>query len=160
MEFTPEEQAKIDLLRLMLGDVSNSVFYPILTDNEYAMLLIMYDWDVNKATRKAAFSILFYLTQVTYRERSGDLEVWNNSSIEYRKALNDYLDSDKSILPEDLIPWVAGANKEDVCKYQKSSVRSPLAQISTCSNWWTRVDRYSCISDTRDMSNGGFGCGT
>ena len=161
MEYTPEQQAKIDLLRLLLGDVPISVFYPILTDDEYAMILKMYNWDVNKAARKAAFSILFYLTQVNYRERSGDIEVWNNASIEYRKALNDYLDSEKNILPSDLVPWVAGANPADVCKYQKDSVRSPLAQISVCSNWWTRVDRYSCISDTRDESNfGGCGCGT
>lgn len=161
MEFTPEQEAKIKLLRLMLGDLPASVFYPILTDDEYGMILQLYDWNVEKAARRAAFSILFYLTQTTYRERTGDIEVWNNASIEYRKALNDLIDNEKSTLPEDLIPFVAGVNVEDVCKYQKEGVRHPLAQITLCSNWWTRVDRYSCISDTRDESDlvGGCGCG-
>ncbi len=160
MDYTEEQQLAIDTLRILLGDIPSSVFYPILMDSEYAIILSMQEWDIKKSIRRTAFSILFYLNQTPTRERSGDIEVWVSAAMEYRKSLNDLLNSEKNILPEDLIPWVAGANKEDVCKYQKSSVRSPLAQISTCSNWWTRVDRYSCISDTRDMSNGGFGCGT
>lgn len=156
-EPTPEQQAKIDLLRLLLGDLPSSVFYPILMDSEYQMILEAHGWDVNKATRKAAFSILFYLTQVNYRERTGDIEVWNNASIEYRKALNDYLSSQKNIIPEDLVPWVAGANKIDVIKFQREAVRHPLAQVAVCSNWWTRVDRYNEISDTRDGSYYGYG---
>lgn len=163
--FIPEEEKeyRIDLVRLMIGDVPISVFYPILTDTEYAKLLAFYNWDINKTARKAAFSILFYLTQVTYRERTGDIEVWNNASIEYRKALNDYLDSEKTILPDNIRPWVAGANPSDVCKFQSSSVRNPLAQISPCSNWWTRVDKYNCISDSRTGStwgSGGCDCGS
>jgi hypothetical protein len=154
--YTPEEQAKIDLLRIMLGDTPASVFYPILMDSEYATLLAVNNWDVNKAARQAAFSILFYLTQVSYRERTGDIEVWNNASIEYRKALNDYLSSGKNVLPEDLIPWVAGANKDDVIRYQRETVRSPLAQLGVCANWWTRVDRYSEIAGTRTESCRGF----
>lgn len=149
---TPEEQAKIDLLRIMLGDTPSSVFYPILMDSEYAVLLAANGWDVNRSARQAAFSILFYLTQTTYRERTGDIEVWNSAGIEYRKALNDYLSSGKNVLPEDLIPWVAGANELDVIKYQRGTVRSPLAQIGVCANWWTRVDRYSEIASTRTES--------
>lgn len=158
-----EKEYRISLVRLLVGDIPISVFYPILTDTEYAMLLAYCDWDVNKAARRASYSILFYLTQTSYRERTGDIEVWNNASIEYRKALNDYLDNEKNILPEDLRPWTAGANPSDVCRFQSESVRSPLAQISACSDWWTRVDRYDCISDSRAKSTSGFRgdcCGT
>ena len=154
-ELTEEDKVyRVDLVRLLVGDIPISVFYPILTDAEYSMILNMYKWDVNKAARKSAFSILFYLTQVSYRERTGDIEVWNNASIEYRKALNDYLDSEKGILPDDLRPWVAGANPIDVCTFQKDTVRHPLAQISACSSWWTRVDKYSCIASTRSKGEG------
>lgn len=150
---TDEEIAeRVDLLRLFTGDVPQSIFYPILEDEEYVKILKFYKCSVDKAARKAAFSILFYLTQVSYRERTGDIEVWNNASIEYRKALNELINSDKGTLPDDLRPWVAGANPEDTCKFQNSMIRNPLAQISPCSNWWTRVDRYHCVSDSRDSS--------
>lgn len=155
-ELTPEQQAKVDLMRLYLGDLPSSIFYPILTDEEYATILESTNWDVKKAVKIAGFSILFYLTQVNYRERTGDIEVWNNASIEYRKALNDFLDNFKETIPESIIPWVAGTSLNDICEYINAPgrVRSPLAQISHCGAWWTKVKDYECVRS----GLGGCGC--
>ena len=150
---TEEEiEEKIDLIRIFVGDVPISIFYPVLTDQEYRKILFHYKCNIDRASRRAAYSVLFYLTQVSYRERAGDIEVWNNASIEYRKALNDLIGSEKGTLPDDIRPWVAGANPRDICNIQKTTVRHPLSQISPCSDWWTRVDRYDCVSDSRDQS--------
>ena len=146
-DITPEQEAKIALLRIMLGDTEHSVFYPILTDEEYYALLKSNNWDVKKATRQAGYSILFYLTQVNYRERTGDIEVWNNASIEYRKALNDFVNDTSGNLPTDLKPWVGGINAKETCSliHDPNYIRHPLAEISVCSSWWTRVKNYDCL---------------
>lgn len=156
---TPEQEAKIALLRIILGDNPNSVFYPILTDEEYYAILELNGWDVRKAARQAGYSIVFYLSQVNYRERTGDIEVWNNASIEYRKALLDFLDENSMAnLPASLKPWVGGVNAKEVCALANDPnyIRHPLASISHCSSWWTRVKNYDCLIEDHVE---GCGCG-
>lgn len=158
-DITPEQEEKIALLRIMLGDTPRSVFYPILSDEEYYILLESNNWDLKRAARAAGFSILFYLTQVSYRERTGDIEVWNNASIEYRKALEAFLD-DKGAgaLPPDIMPWAGGISAREVCGLlaDPDYLRHPLASISQCSSWWTRVKNYDCLIEDH---YGGCGCG-
>ena len=36
-----------------------------------------------------AIAAAMQFAQMTYRERTGDIEVWNNVSIQYQKALQD-----------------------------------------------------------------------
>lgn len=143
---TPEEQAKIDLVRILVGDTPGSIFYPIMSDDEYYALLELSNWDVLKAARRAAISISLKLSMVNYRERTGDIEVWNNASIEYKKALKDFLDENATTLPGGLIPYAAGISKEDICARNRNpdAARSPLAQISPCTAWWTTVKGYPC----------------
>lgn len=144
---TPEQQAKIDLVRILVGDTPGSIFYPSLTDEQYYAVLELENWDVKRASRRIAISISLILSQVSYRERTDDIEVWNNASIEYRKALENLLDDSGSIsLPNGLNPYTAGISREDVCKYinDPDIIRSPLAQISPCVAWWTRMDRNIC----------------
>lgn len=147
-DITPEEQAKIDLVRILVGDTPQSIFYPILTDEQYYAILQLENWNVYKAARRVGLSIALVLSQVNYRERTGDIEVWNNASIEYRKALQDMIDDGvgPGALPAGLIPYTAGISKADICKYfsDPDIQRSPLTQISPCAAWWTRVDNYPC----------------
>lgn len=145
---TPEQQAKIDLVRILVGDVEGSVFYPILTDDQYFAILEFCKWDVMKAARRIAISISLLLTQTSTRERTGDIEVWNSAATEYSKALKDFLDGSNN-LPDGLNPYAAGVSKEDICKYKKDPNfnRSPLAQISPCVSWWTRWNREPCCDN-------------
>lgn len=158
-DITPEQEQKIALLRIMLGDTPNSIFYPILSDEDYYLILETNGWDVRKSAKMAGFSIVFYLTQTTYRERTGDIEVWNNASIEYRKALDDFLKEDSRFLPSDLRPYVGGTSAKEVCALLSDPdyLRHPLASISHCSSWWTRVKNYDCLTKERGL--GGCGCG-
>jgi hypothetical protein len=158
---TKEEKEKaILLLRITLGDVPGSPFYPILSDEEYVVLLEANDWNVKKAARYAGYSIVFYLTQTNYRERTGDIEVWNLAATEYRKALLDFLNEGSlANLPTDIRPYVGGVSVKDVCSLlgDPDYIRHPLASISQCSSWWTRVKGYDCL--ITDRHNGGCGCG-
>jgi len=150
-DIAPEQQAKINITRILIGDSTGSIFYPILTDEEYFAILELEHWDVKRAARRAGLSISMQLTMLPYRERTGDIEVWNNASLAYYKALQDFLDdSSPYTLPPDLIPYAAGISRADVeasnCNPDKN--RSPLAQITPCTAWWTRVDRYpKCCDD-------------
>lgn len=158
---TEEEIEKaILLLRITLGDVPGSPFYPILSDEEYEVLLEANNWNIKKSARAAGFSIVFYLTQSNYRERTGDIEVWNLAATEYRKALLDLLNENSAAnLPSDLRPYVGGVSAKEVCELLGNSdyIRHPLASISQCSSWWTRIKGYDCLIN--DRHHAGCGCG-
>ena len=145
---TPEEEAKVDLVRILVGDITQSIFYPIVTDEEIAQLLELENWDVLRAARRVATTIAFVLASTPYRERTGNIEVWNNASMEYKKVLDQFLkESGQSTLPALLRPYAAGISKADIDKYinDPDVQRSPLAQITPCLAWWTRVKEYPVI---------------
>ena len=150
MSLTVEELDKIATVRVLVGDIEHSIFYPIVTNEEITKILVFEKWDVMKAARRVATTIAFILSCVTYRERSGDLECWNNASIEYRKVLLEFLkESGASQLPSHIIPYAAGISKSDFDKYVNDPdfKRSPLAQISPCLAWWTKVENYPSFHD-------------
>lgn len=147
MDYTEEQESKILAVRILIGDLPQSIFYPILSDDEIAILLETTNWNVYPAARKAAMSAAFILSMVPYRERTGDIESWNNASIQYGKYLQAFLDDNGAInLPPDLIPYAAGISKIDVCASNLNSDknRSSLAQITPCNAWWTTVKGYPC----------------
>jgi hypothetical protein len=120
-----------------------------MSDEEYYAILTLYNWDVMKAARRIAISISMMLSMVNYRERTGDIEVWNNASIEYKKGLNQFLEENATTLPDGLLPYAGGISKADICANNSNPdfARSPLTQISPCAAWWTTVKGYPCCGD-------------
>ena len=113
----------------MIGDTPTSPFYPLFQDEEIAELLDMNNWKLRPATRMAAIAASMQFAQFTYRERSGDIEVWNNISIQYQKALNNLInESSTAALPDGLKPYFGGIDWETVHSYNEdpNNVRSPL----------------------------------
>ena len=151
MNPTPQEiEEMVSLVRILIGDTPSSIFYPVLSNSEIEKVLRLEKWDVMKAARRAAVSVAFVMTTVNYRERSGDIEVWQNASIEYRKVLDNFLDDySKSSLPSDITAYAAGISWKDVCDSNNNpdKVRSPLARITPCLDWWTRVKNYPCCNN-------------
>lgn len=155
MEWTEEQQAKIDMVRLLIGISAGSPFYSFMTDDEIGQILIMENWNVKKAARRAAISMSFLISAYPYRERTGNIEVWNNASLQYLKVLQIFIDeSGEFNLPDDLLPYAAGISRADVCAAlnNKDRNRSPLVQITPCLAWWTELDGG-------DPCHTGGGCG-
>lgn len=154
---TPEEiQDMVFLCRLLYGDLPQSIFFPILSDEEIEALLKLEKWNIQRAARRAALAAAFYMTTTPTRERSGDIESWSAAATEYRRVLDAFLDeSNASNLPYDLIPYAAGISIADVCASNNDldKNRSPLARITPCLAWWTRVKHYErcCSKDILDL---------
>lgn len=127
--YTEQELKKIAFVRLMIGDTPTSPFYPIFEDDEIASVLENYNWDVKKAIRSMAIAASMQFSQMTYRERTGDIEVWNNVSLQYQKALQDLI-NDNSIgsLGTGLMPYFGGISWCEVGKINSNpdQVRSAL----------------------------------
>ena len=81
----------IYIVRLLIGDTPQSVFYPLLEDADIVALLTLEDGNVLRAARRAAITAAFLMSTQNYRERCSDIEVWNNASIEYRKVLEAFI---------------------------------------------------------------------
>ncbi len=126
---TEEQETLILQVRLMVGDSPSSPFYPLFQDEEIAQFLIMNNWKLRPAIRMAAIAASMQFAQYTYRERSGDIEVWNNISIQYQKALQTLItESGTAYLPDGLMPYFGGISWSVVKEYNKDkdNVRSTL----------------------------------
>lgn len=134
MPYTPEEEKKIAMVRLMIGDSPGSPFYPLFEDEEIASFLEMNSWNVRRATRMAAIAASMNFAQMVYRERTGDIEVWNNVSIQYQKALENIISENTVSSFGTLRPYFGGIDWCTVQDYKNDpdNVRSPLATITDC----------------------------
>ena len=129
MAFTLEQQKKISLTRIYIGDTSTSPFYPVLTDEEIGSILEYRGWDVKKGIRDCAISASMQFAQMTYRERTGDIEVWNNVSLQYQKALQDLINDNNILsLGVGLMPYFGGISWCEVGKINSNpdQVRNAL----------------------------------
>ena len=150
-ELSEEMQELVDMVRILVGDTDNSLFYPMLSDNEVVALLKLEQYNVLRAARRAATTIAFFLATTNTRERSGDIEVFNNASAAYKDVLENFLNESGSLsLPNHLLPYAAGISNKDYCKSinNPDTRRSPLAQITPCNSWWTDTRKHSpCKAD-------------
>ena len=117
MAYTEEQQKKIDLVRLYIGDVSSSPFYPIFSDDEIGSILEFRRWNVKKGIRDTAISASMYFAQLPSRERVDVLEEWNTVAQQYQKALQDLI-SDNSVMSLDdgIMPYFGGISWEQISK--------------------------------------------
>ena len=126
---TEEQEQLVYQVRLMIGDTPSSPFYPLFQDEEIAQFLDMNNWRLRPAIRMAAIAASMQFAQYTYRERTGDIEVWNNISLQYLKALQNLIDEGSvNSLPEGLMPYFGGIDWAVVSSYNADSnnIRSPL----------------------------------
>ena len=105
MALTPIEE-----VRLLTGDFGDP---QILTDEDYQYFLDKYDGNVRRASLDAARAILFYLARWPTKERTGDLEVWNDWANAYRKALEAFIKDPNFNVPN-AIAYAGGTSKADM----------------------------------------------
>lgn len=142
LQYTPEEVEKILLTRLNVGDGPNSPFYPLFSDDEVALYLRNNNWNVRKATRQLAIAASMLFSQMVYRERTGDIEVWNNVSIQYQKALENIINGSIDDYGT-LRPYFGGIDwcTTEYNKHNPENVRSPLVKVNENSGCFSRWDR-------------------
>lgn len=143
-----EQLDKIELVRILVGDTEGSLFYPALTDGQYEKILESENWNVKRAVRRIAMTIAFQLSTYSTRERTADIEVWNDASSAYREVLNLLLKGggDAYSLPDLLHVYAAGISISDYCASNNNpdKLRSPLAQMSPCISWWEQKAKTDC----------------
>ena len=127
----------VEKVRLLIGDTGGSPFYPLFSDEEIQFFLDSYG-GVAEASKVAAISASFQLAAWNTKERTGDIEVWNELSKQYLKALENLIGKAGSggttIIPNGLMPYAGGISWDDVNANNANpdNVRSPLTQIKVC----------------------------
>ncbi len=101
----------IEQVRLNVGD--NNAEFQILPDDTYQWLLDKYSNNVNRSSMDAARFILFELTKFPTRERTGQIEVWNEWVNAYRKALELFI-KDPNLTVMIPVPYAGGISKDDM----------------------------------------------
>lgn len=106
MSYTPVQE-----VRLLVGDLSND--FQILPDESYDYFLEKRNGNVNRAAIDAARCILFELTKIPTRERTGQIEVWNEWANAYRRALELFIKNPDLSLST-IVPYAGGISKSDM----------------------------------------------
>ena len=101
----------IEQVRLNVGDTDAE--FQILPDDTYQWLLDKYSNNVNRSSLDAAKFILFELTKFPTRERTGQIEVWNEWVNAYRKALELFI-KDPNLTTMVPMPYAGGISKSDM----------------------------------------------
>ncbi len=124
----------IESVRLLIGDIPGSPFYPLYTDEQIQEFLELSNQNIQQAARLAAISASFILAGWSTRERTGDIEVWNSLSTQYLKALENIINNPILELPNGMMPYAGGISWVDICSNNSNpdNVRSRLTQIKTC----------------------------
>lgn len=112
---------KIALIRLLIGDTPSSPFYPLFSDEEIKSFLDLVSGDIRGAVRYAAISAAMQLAGFSTRERTGNIEVWNDLSKNYLIALEMMLQNQDKEIPSGLMPWLAGQSKKELCDIRSNS---------------------------------------
>lgn len=140
---------RVQIVNILIGNTSDSIFYPLFEDEQIEYFLKMKNGDVYQAARLAATSAAFKLAQTSNRERVGDVEVWNEAGKQYRAALKDFLDETRNIIHTDAFPWAAGI---DSCELQRNLLnpklnKSPLVRLPVfCQREWLMSNRrFGCV---------------
>lgn len=125
---------EIQMVRMLIGDVPNSPFYPLFEDNDIYNFLEMVGGSVREAARYAAISGAMQLAGFSTRERTGNIEVWNDLSKNYIRALELMLQNQDKEIPSGLMPWLAGQSKRELCaiKSSKDYLTPKLTDIFVC----------------------------
>ena len=127
----------VEKVRLLIGDTGGSPFYPLFSDEEIQFFLDSYG-GVAEASKVAAISASFQLAAWNTKERTGDIEVWNELSKQYLKALENLIGKagggGTTIIPNGLMPYAGGISWDDVNANNTNpdNVRPALTQISVC----------------------------
>ncbi len=106
--------SNIEMIRLITQDNGRLPFMEegayILEDPEIEGYLTLCNGDVMQAARWATRSIMNWVSGISTKELTGDIEVWNDISKNYLKSAQAFLD-DKSLfkaLPSGIFPYAAG----------------------------------------------------
>ena len=137
----------IQIVRYMVGDVPTNVLqlYPILEDDYYTYLLDTYG-SKTEAAKYAAISVASQVAAFNTRERTGNIEVWNNVANSYIKVLGALITELKFQIPNGAMPYCAGISKSEVDKYNAGSdnIVSDLVRLTHksqdeiyCLDWWS-----------------------
>ena len=142
-ELTDEE--KVLLVRLLIGDIESSPFYPLFQDEEVLQFLSVTSGVVVSAAKFAAISASMMLSGWSTRERTGSIEVWNSLSTNYLKALDHLINNSDKTIPNGLMPWGACVSRvemeEMLCDPDR--VRNDLIDVYLCNPTCAPEDLFS-----------------
>ena len=135
MAYTPEEQTKIALVRLLTGTSSTSALYELRTDDDIAAVLIVQNWNVIKAAKWVALGVAAEVSAWNYREKVSEEDVWSNIGRDYQgfvKTLLDELGGD--IASMNITPYASGISWNSWIENCRNPdvIRAKLYKINSC----------------------------
>ena len=134
---------QIEAVRLAVGDFGEPT---ILTDSDYQYFLDKYDGSERRAALDAARAIMFYLARWPTKERTADVEVWNEWANAYRRALESFINNPEFNVPS-AMAYAGGISKSDM---RANDANQDNVQAKIYSNFGDGTRIYNHPNDTDD----------
>lgn len=132
---TPEQERILKMVKIMLGDIEGNPFYPLLTDEDYIVILEQFKWNYRRALATLGLTIVGMSAGWNTRERVGMEEIENNFSKNYQWYLGRLLDDINSPSGLNIQPYASGISWQDWCSnnLNRDNISPDLTKIKTCS---------------------------
>lgn len=124
----------VEKVRLLIGDVTSSPFYPLFSDTEIEAFIEM-TGSVQQASLQAAISAAMVVAGMPTRERVGDgeLEIANNMANAYVKALEKFITQSNKTSLTGIMPWVSNVEVEEMKSYAAdTTLNKPSIFVLKC----------------------------
>lgn len=107
----------IEIVRLYIGDTSNSALYPKISDEEIEYFIQLTCGNLQRASRHAASAVLAYLASIPIRERTGQIEVWSNVFSNYLAMFNRLITTPVDLILAGFRPWSSNPSNPLACVF-------------------------------------------
>lgn len=103
----------IEIVRLYIGATATSPFYAVLSDEEIQYFIDNTD-TLYEAAKYAAGAMYAQLVATPTREKTGEIEVWNEIFSGYLSFLNLFIKTPTVQSLKGLVPYAAGISWADI----------------------------------------------
>lgn len=145
----------IEQVRVYIGDTITGYYYKatgdyLLSDDEIEFFLERSNQNSYQAAKLAAQAAIFQIISIPSREKTGEIEIWNDFAKLWVEILKMFLKENPAFLQSGLMPYAAGISYCDMYWNVRDCdvVKSPLTQInSTCCDLYANYNHCNCEQD-------------
>ena len=109
MALTPVQR-----IRWIIADAEGGKFYPILTNEQIEDALEIFNNDILKTASFCAGAVIRELSQMSTKERYGEVEVWAEDRKLYSDSLKQLQTDLLVAIPSSFLPYAAGISVDDM----------------------------------------------
>ena len=131
---TAEQEQILKMVKVMLGDVPGNPYSPLLSDEDYIIILEQFDWNWRRSVVILGMSIQAMSAGWNTRERVGDEEIESDFGKNFKNYLDALIADINSPRNFSITPYASGISWDDFVENESNldNILAKLTQLRSC----------------------------